>query len=335
MPAADQSANQSANRSAYATADQLPTVSGWLQAGFHRYLPGYLRRHFSLVALDRDGYQPAAVAGRATLVYANHPGWFDPLIAHYLTRRLFVGGQFYAPIDAQALQQYQVFAKLGFYGIDLQSAAGAAGFLKTSKRILAQPRAVLWLTPEGRFCDVRDHQQPLQPGLAHLCWRAAQQAIAAPTSAASNPASMTSTAVLPLQILPLAIEYAFWDQRLPVCLLRFGRPLLPSDLAKNAGHAASDRSGADRAADMATRWDKATWARQLAERLRSEQRQLAQAVIARQQSAWLPLLSSRAGAGGGYDLARRLKCWLTGRRYQPQHGNTSHGSTADQPSPRS
>ncbi len=305
----------------------LPPVSAWRQSGFQRYVPKYLTRHFSLLGLDRQGFDPASCSmghrtsdntGRATLVYANHPGWFDPLVAHYLTQHLFPGQQFYAPIDALALEQYQVLGKLGFYGIDLQSRAGAARFLRTSQRILASPASALWMTPEGRFCDPRDHDRPLQPGLAHLCQRAAMASPDAgkhpsptrergtgPTrehrTADSSSQHESPSGHLP-RILPMAIEYAFWDERLPVCLVRFGDPLAPPEKAN---------------------WDKATWEARLRLELRATQQQLAQNVIARDPDTFVPLLSSRRGAGGIYDWMRRLKCWATGRRFQAEHRRRS------------
>ena len=48
------------------------------------------------------------------------------MIAHFLNRTLFPTRQFYAPIDADALQQYPVFGKLGFYGVNMDTTSGAA-----------------------------------------------------------------------------------------------------------------------------------------------------------------------------------------------------------------
>lgn len=156
-----------------------------------------------------DGWQPPSLVGDDPLIiYGNHPSWWDPLIAHYLNLKLLSPRQFYAPIDAAALAKYAVFAKLGFYGVNLASHSGAAAFLKQSMSILEHPQTSLWLTPEGRFCDCRDHTAPLMPGLSHLCAKLRRGLV-----------------------VPMAIEYLFWEERLPECLVYFGTPLDVADFA--------------------------------------------------------------------------------------------------------
>jgi hypothetical protein len=61
---------------------------------------------------------------------------------------------------------------------------------------------MLWLTPQGRFSDVRERPLRFQAGLGHL-------------------AATVEDAVF----LPLAIEYVHWEERLPEVLVRFGEPV--------------------------------------------------------------------------------------------------------------
>lgn len=266
------------------SAGRRPVVSTALQSGFHAFLRPYLRRHFDCIGVHRDSslfpesdLNAAGFTGAGPLLlYTNHPAWWDPLIAHFLNRQLFAPRQFYAPIDAAALQQYRVFGKLGFFGVELGTTSGAAEFLRTSMAILESPHTALWITPEGRFADPRDHAAPLMPGLAHLCTK------------------LTAGAVI-----PLALEYVFWQERLPLCLVKFGEPLEPA---------------------AAPGWEKSQWQAALTERLRQTQRQLATSVIARDAAAIRPLLLGRSGAGGMYDTMRRLRSWLGGKRFRSRHG---------------
>jgi 1-acyl-sn-glycerol-3-phosphate acyltransferase len=241
----------------------VPHVPGWFQNGFHGFLRPFLSRHFHAIAIHRDSRCGAETpADVPLLVYGNHPSWWDPLVAHFLNRSLFPDRQFYAPIDAEALEQYRVFGKLGFYGVRLNTTRGAADFLKQSLAILRKPGTAIWLTPEGRFSDIRDHSAELMPGLSHLCSR------------------MDSGCVL-----PLALEYVFWNERLPVCLARFGQPL---------------------------------W---IDGRLRQTQMELSQCAIQRSSDSFDNLLRGTSGAGGFYDFFRRLKSWSRLKRFRPQHGN--------------
>ncbi len=263
-----------------------------MQGGFHSFLRPYLRRHFHCIGLDRDGFDPRQLSSDSpVIVYANHPSWWDPLIAHFLNLQLFSPRQFYAPIDAVALKQYGVFEKLGFYGIDLTSTSGAAAFLKTSTAIVTAPATALWVTPEGRFCDVRDQSAVLMPGLAHLC------------------AKLGSA-----RVIPMSLEYAFWDERLPICAVRFGQPL---DTSISPAVSSDDVQAADRG----TRRDsKAEWNRLLTQRLRDNQGELAATVIARDPASLESLLLGRVGAGGLYDSMRRCKSWITRQSFRPEHG---------------
>jgi 1-acyl-sn-glycerol-3-phosphate acyltransferase len=257
--------------------NQPPIVPAWFQNGFHRFLKPYLQRHFHAIAIERESLATAQIEVNLPLiVYGNHPSWWDPLIAHFLNRTLFPGRQFYAPIDAVALEQYQVFAKLGFFGVDLASTAGAGTFLKQCAAILQSQGTAIWITPEGRFADVRDQQAELMPGLAHLCCKQAQGVV-----------------------LPVALEYLFWDERLPVCLVKLGKPI------QIANH---------------REVSKPVWNELVTTRLRQTQAELAQLAMARSSQPFENLLLGKTGAGGTYDIFRRLKSLATGRRFRAKHG---------------
>jgi 1-acyl-sn-glycerol-3-phosphate acyltransferase len=282
-----------------------PPTSGWIQKGFHTFLGPYLRRHFHCIGIHQSSYDPTSetpserslgsTADPAddrslrgpVIIYTNHPAWWDPLIAHVLNAELFKPRQFYAPIDAEALKQYRVFEKLGFYGINLGSTSGAAAFLRTSMSILRDESSALWITPEGRFCDVRDHSAPLMPGLAHLCQKLGEDSTAHGIRGGGR-------------VIPMAMEYVFWEERLPACLVMFGQPLRPSECGD---------------------WDKPRWNNELSDRLRQTQRRLAEAAIGRDSSAFKPLIRGNVGAGGFYDTMRRFKSWMTRTTFRPGHGD--------------
>jgi len=181
----------------------IPQSNAWLVDGFCRFTSRMVRRNFTCVA-TQSSQQLSTIApqGQSLVVFANHVGWWDPIVAMLLRRRYFPDRILYAPIDAEALEAYGIFRKLGFYGLSLETYAGASDFLKTSKDILTTPNASLWITPEGAFTDCRDLNRPLMPGLAHL--------------AANSP---TTT------FLPLAIEYPFWEEPKPMIATRFGDPV--------------------------------------------------------------------------------------------------------------
>lgn len=252
----------------------------WFQNGFHRFLEAYLKRHFHAIAIETASLPDPQLFDQDNtlpmIVYCNHPSWWDPLLAHFINQRLFKPRQFYAPIDASALEKYKVFEKLGFFGVDLQSSKGATSFLKTTAEIFGRPDSALWLTPEGRFADVRDHNAALMPGLAHLCSRLERGIV-----------------------VPMSLEYVFWEERLPECLIRFGDWVSIAEVEHQ---------------------DKSAWADDLAVRLRDNQKCLADLVVARSAEPFTNLLRGQQGARGLYDWSRRIKSWFTGGRFQAAHG---------------
>ncbi|KLU06590.1 phospholipid/glycerol acyltransferase [Rhodopirellula islandica] len=278
-----------------AASDVIAKPADWFQNGFHRFLHSYLRRNFHAIAFARETElqtqfhslaeanpehaqaSPLQDGSLPLIVYSNHASWWDPLLAHAINERLLAPRQFYAPIDAEALQQYKVFEKLGFFGVQSDSNRGAAQFLKTTAALFQREHSALWVTPEGRFADVRDHEAELMPGLAHVCSKLDRG-----------------------WVLPLAMEYVFWDERLPLVLFRFGDVIsIPT---------VSD-------------WDKSHWSAELTRRLRTSQSRLAELCIQRSSEPFQNLLPGKRGASGMYDTARRLKSWMTGQSFQASHGD--------------
>lgn len=255
--------------------------SPWLTGWFRWYIRGYLRKHFHAVAICREG-RPTVAPDEQLVVYLNHAAWWDPLIAQHLAATFFPDRIVYAPFDAEAIARYPLFERLGFFGVDQQSRSGAAEFLRTAAAALESPGGSLWLTPEGRFCDPRDYNAEFEPGLAHL--------------AAKFAAEREKKTVL----LPLAVEYPFWEERSPEVLLRFGAPV--------------------RAADFSD-YSKGQWGELLRQRLTDAQAELARLSTERSSDAFEVLLGGAAGVGGVYDAFRRFAGRVTGKKHQPAHGN--------------
>lgn len=247
-------------------------MSGLLTRGFRRYVRRFVRSSFNAVRVS-GGEHPRGLPQGSVVLYVNHPGWWDPMTAVLLTDLLLGGRRFAAPMDAAALARYPVLERLGFFAVARDSAAGAREFLRESRRVLGDGQTALWITPAGRFHDVRD-SAPFQPGLGHLV---------DPEFAGS--------------VVAVAFEYVFWNERRPELLVRFGAPLHCRELPE-------DRAARTQSLEVA---------------LREQQEQLAQLAIARDGAAFETLLAGRSGIGGLYDIWRRVRCWVSGRSFQPGH----------------
>lgn len=249
----------------------LPVISPlWLKF-FRHYTRRHLARHFHSVRLL--GARPSADALSARVVFCNHASWWDPLVLLALAAAIFPRRDSFAPIDGVSLQRYGVFKRLGFFGIEQSTRAGAVDFLAIASAVLAKPNAMVWLTPQGRFADARVRPTELQRGLGHLGVR------------------LPST-----KFLPLAIEYTFWEERLPNVLLHFGEPMVSSG-----------------SADALTI--------QFERSLEAAQDELAQASLRRDPREWCVLQRGHTGSSLIYDAWRRFRARMSGQRFSAAHSD--------------
>jgi len=189
-----------------APAQDLPRRSPFLWGVMARQFTAYLGRHLNALRVARWGELVAD--GRPLVIYSNHPSWWDAVLYIVLARTVLPGYASFAPIDAAMLEKYRFFARIGAFGLDLESRRGAVEFLRRARAILAQPEHALWITAQGSFQDVRARPLALRPGIAHLPEHAADAIF-----------------------VPLAIDYCFWSERGAEALVAFGPPLAAAELA--------------------------------------------------------------------------------------------------------
>lgn len=238
--------------------EELPSPA--LLRLFAWYARRYIRRHFHALRLLCGAF-PEVPPDRPMIVVLNHPSWWDPLVGLALLRR-FPERAHHAPMDAAALAQYRFFRRLGFFGIERGSVRGAAAFLRQGARILARPRTALWVTAQGAFTDARARPIHLQPGLGRLAVR-----------------------VPGVVVLPLALEYTHWNDRLPEALAAFGEPV-----------------GLEGAPETAEEWTRAA-----ANHLEQALDRLAAASSTREPGRFECVISGRTGVQPVYDAWRRLR----------------------------
>ena len=252
----------------------LPVSKKWLVDGFCWFAKRMVAKQFISLGVQKELLDANPIDALAPMIaYANHASWWDPITAMLLQSKYFSDRTFYAPIDADALENYRIMAKLGFYGIRMQRFDGASEFLRVTKAILESNNVTIWITPEGKFADVRNHSVTLMPGLSHL-----------------------ATKVPGVTFVPVAFEYAFWNESRPQIFARFGAPIrLPSNRKKG------------------------DWNTLLTDGLRQTQVELSKSVIARDPKVFEYLIASRPVRLGWYDYGRSWSAWLQGKPFDPRH----------------
>ena len=241
-----------------------------------------MRRNFHAIRLAKPGW-PDLPPHRPVIVYLNHPSWWDPAFLIVMATSRFRDRPGYGPIDVAGLARYPFLGRLGLFGIDPNGLSGATAFLRTAGAILNDPDAMLWITAEGAFTDPRRRPVALRPGLAHLVRR-------------------TPGAV----VVPLALEYPFWNERTPEALARFGTPV---DAAVFEG------------------WRVETLNARLTHALEDTMDALAEDALSRDPDRFIRVVGGTVGVGGLYDLWRRGRAWATGRPFEPGHDPSGHGAS--------
>lgn len=251
-----------------------PRISVPMLGFFRRIVRRYFRRHFHAVRISGAGR--FAADGGPLLVYANHSSWWDPMVCFLLAAELMPERKHYAPMDAEALERYGILKRLGIFPVEMKTSRGAVQFLRTGETIVTQG-GVLWVTPQGRFADARERPLAFKPGLAAL-------------------ASRVATKVGSCRVLPLAIEYPFWDERLPETLLHFAEPV--EVMAGESAEAVQERLQAALAEAMET---------------------LQEMAMRRDGTGFTVLRAGTLGTGGVYALGKRVTAWAGGRPYRAEH----------------
>lgn len=250
----------------------MPRQSAWLFRWFQRYSRKYAAKHFHAVRLSKGSFSVPKSAGEPLIFVMNHPSWWDLITAFVLSNDL-PDYQHYAPIESSMLGKYGFFSRLGLFGIDA-SPRGAAVFIRTVKTIFSKPGRALWITAQGHFVDPRKRPLDLRPGVGAVACRLDSG-----------------------WVIPVAIEYPFWDERTPEMLIRFGEPLSLCDQTLDARQ----------------------WTAKIEARLAETMDRLAEDAVTRDPNRFDDMLKGNVGVGGVYDFWRSLSGRISGRRADLGH----------------
>lgn len=194
------------------------------------------------------------------------------MVCYLLAATLAPERRHYAPMDDEALNRYAILKRIGCFPVDIRSARGAVQFLRMGEAVL-RSGGVLWVTPQGRFADVRERPLLFKPGLAMLAARLGE-----------------------CTLVPVAMEYTFWDERKPEALVEIGEPIA---VRGQTAEVLETQMTASLAAVM--------------DRLRD-------AALTRNGQAFeRVLLRGSVGVGGFYALGKQIRAAFIGRRYRGEH----------------
>ena len=169
-------------------------AAAWL---FDRYIRGQVRRHFTGVHWAARGRPERWDRAIPTLFVANHTNWWDGFLACLLTGRLRL--RFQVLMEAEHLARYPVFLRVGALPIRRGRPRQAYDDLSAASGYL-QPRAGLWIFPQGKRRPPREPVTGCERGAAQLVLRAGRA----------------------LRVCPVAFRYLFVGEQLPEAFVFVG-----------------------------------------------------------------------------------------------------------------
>lgn len=242
---------------------------------FSFYVRSCVGRHFHAVRVANPGRIP--LHAEPLILFVNHSSWWDPLAGLLLGQALLPHREHYAPMDAISLSHYGIFRSMGFFPVENRSPRGASQLLRAGAQVLHRPGSVLWITPESQFQDVRKRPIVFRPGLGALMSRSGR-----------------------LTCVPIAMEYTFWNERLPEIFINIGEPLQIAD---------------------GTMEEASTWTNLCSFAMAATLDELTMLATERDPEAFVTILAGYGGVGGIYELWKRFSSLFTGRRYVHDHGS--------------
>lgn len=252
----------------------VPRPNPLMVKWFQWYSRRHLRKHFHGLRVCGEEHLQHLPA-RPVVLCVNHASWWDPIVAAVLAAHYLPSREHFAPIEEEALAKYAFFRRLGFFGVQRNSRPGSVQFLLVSQALLARRHTALWITVQGKFADVRERPFVAARGLSHLALRSE------------------------FLIVPVAIEYSFWEERTPEILVQIGEVLDTS------------------------RSPIPDWQSHIEQTMTGLLDNLSGYSIARRTDNFRNILNGETGTGGIYDLWRAAAARLRGERYIPAHGRRS------------
>ena len=257
----------------------MPKQSPWLFRWFQRYSRKYAARHFHAVRQSKRSHPIPMESGDPLIFVLNHPSWWDLITAFVLSNNV-PDYRHFAPIESAMLEKYGIFKRLGLFGIDA-TPRGAAMFIRTVKSMFSRSHRALWITSQGHFADPRTRPLNLRPGVGAAAKRLESG-----------------------WVVPVAVEYPFWEERTPEMLLCVGRPIPLGGVTRDARE----------------------WTAVIEAGLIETMDVLAEDAMSRDPARFDDLLQGKVGVGGVYDWWRSLSGRLRGRPVRLGHGDTSETS---------
>lgn len=257
-------------------------ITAWFGGMSHRKL----KKSFHRMSLTARSETPRFEPGVPAIVIANHPSWWDALLAGELSARVF-RREYFGLFDEEQLRRYGIFRLLGGYSIEASPGGGQPGasemkrFLRFSAELLEGRDRLLWVFGQG---DLVSAETPirLHRGFASVAHQLSR-----------------------VHLLKLNLTYDHWYESKPEIVV----DILPLETI-TVSQAATGPGARESAEDLTRRVEGELEAARVYTR---------EIVRGRDLGRLRVLWESPAGANPFYDAYRAVKAALSGRKFQKSH----------------
>jgi len=124
--------------------------SGWFNELFAVYNRNLLKRRFNSLQILNSSIFETLDRNVPLIVYANHSGWFDGIVAYQISRHFKL--DFYVMMEEKQLRDLPLFLKLGAFSVVREKPREAIASINYSVKILKENSdRVLWIFPQGEI----------------------------------------------------------------------------------------------------------------------------------------------------------------------------------------
>ena len=176
-----------------------PPPSAIATWAFRRYVRSLVGRHFAAVHWNQPALE--GEAGQRVVFVANHTNWWDGFLGYLAGARL--GLHFHILMEAENLERYWMFKRIGALPMHRGRAAAAYRDLEHATDQLRRPRTGVWIFPQGGRRPPREPFRGVERGAAQIALQLDQA----------------------VQVWPVAFRYAFLGEQVPDAFVWFGTPI--------------------------------------------------------------------------------------------------------------
>lgn len=124
--------------------------SRWFNELFAIYNRNLLKRRFNSLQILNSSAFGSFNRNIPLIIYANHSGWFDGIVAYQISRYLKL--DFYVMMEEKQLKDLPLFRKLGAFSVVRERPREAITSINYSAKVLMEKtNRVLWIFPQGEI----------------------------------------------------------------------------------------------------------------------------------------------------------------------------------------